>query len=548
MSGGWADIPSWMSAFGSVLALGFAAVAVVVTRRMYRIESERDRVSAEARDAQVAFARRAQAASVSAWWGESRDGRWGTFVRNASETPVYQAYLTLLGPDDHSDGTKIDYPVVAPSDDALFWPLSNDRPTQRPTPRRVKLSFTDAAGVRWLRNQYGRLTELEPNLRIKADPFRAGVLAQFEDDFLATYGVSVTFETDAPDYPQERFVADLRAPSVADALICPHDWIGDLISRDAIEPTVLSAGHQDAFPGWALSALTVNGRLYGLPTTVDTVGLIRNTKLAPRLPTTFDELVATGEGLRDTGRVTEVFAVRVGERGDPFQIWPLFTSAGGWLFGRTQDRGWDPTRIGLATPESVAAFERLRAFGEAGTGMLRRSMDRTEAFELFATGRTAYLITSSDALQRIRQTRIPVAVSAVPPFAGGGPASAFTLVHGLVMAKHGANKIIAHDLFADYLTHDHVMTVLSEGAGEPVALRDTTNQDPAIQQFLALCELGTPMPSFPQMDMTWRILEEAEVAVIAGAPAEATAKQAAASLAAIVASEERTSNGRPVVA
>ena len=536
MSGGWGDIPSWMSAFGSVFALGFAAVAVVVARRMYQIESERDQVSAEARSVQESFARRAQAASVSAWCGVSRDGRWGAFVRNASETPVYQAYLTVLGPDDHSDGTKVDYPVVAPND-ALFCPLDNDRPTPRTTARRVKLSFTDAAGVRWMRNQYGRLTELQPSLCIKADPSHAAALARFEDDFLATYGVTVTFETDAAD-PQERFVADLKVPSMPDALICPHDWIGDLISRDVIEPTVLSADHRDAFPGWALSALTVNGRLYGLPTTVDTVALIRNTKLAPKPPETFDELVATGKELREAGRVSEVLVVRVSERGDPFQIWPLFTSAGGWLFGRTPDGGWDPTRIGLATPESIDAFERLRAFGEAGTGMLRRTMDRTEAIELFVTGRSAYLITTSDAVQPIRQAGIPVAVSAVPPYADGERASTFTLVHGLVMAKYGANKIIAHDLFADYLTHDHVMTALSDGIGAPVALRGTTSKDPAIQQYLALCELGTPMPSFPQMDATWRILEKAEVAVIAGAPAEPTAQQASASLAAIFAAEE----------
>jgi arabinogalactan oligomer / maltooligosaccharide transport system substrate-binding protein len=82
---------------------------VVVTRRTYQIESERDRVNAKARRVQEYFARRAQAALVSAWWEESRDGQWGAFVRNASETPVYQAFLTVLGLDDHSDATKVDW-------------------------------------------------------------------------------------------------------------------------------------------------------------------------------------------------------------------------------------------------------------------------------------------------------------------------------------------------------------------------------------------------------------------------------------------------------
>jgi maltose-binding protein MalE len=547
MSNVWNDMPNWMSAVGSVFALGFAAVAVVIGRRMYGVESDRDRVNAEDRRAQESFARKAQAALVSGWWGQSEDGRWGAFARNASETPVYQVFLTALGPDDHSDGTKVYSLMVPPTDHPIFFPVDDDLPAQRASARRVKLSFTDAAGVRWLRNQYGLLTELQPNLCVRTDASRAAALAQFEDDFLATYGVTVTFQTSPPDYPQERYVGDLQGSPGVDALVCPHDWLGDLIARDLIEPTVLSADHQDAFPAWALSALTVGDRLYGLPTTTDTVALIRNTGLAPRPPATFEDLVATGQALRDAGRVSEVFALRVGEHGDPFQVWPLFASAGGWLFGRTPDGEWDPARIGLATPESIAAFERLRSLGEAGLGVLRRSVGRDEAFELFTAGRTAYLISTSDALESIREAGIPVAVSAVPAFADGAPASAFTLVHGLVVAKEGASKVIAHDLFADYLSHTHVMTALSVGTSGPVALRETTNQDLAVQQFLALCGLGTPMPSFPQMNATWRILEEAEVAVVEGASAEATARQAAGKLTAVFAAEEVPAYGRPVV-
>ncbi|TCO59428.1 extracellular solute-binding protein [Actinocrispum wychmicini] len=253
------------------------------------------------------------------------------------------------------------------------------------------------------------------------------------------------------------------------------------------------------------------------PTTTDTVALFRNTRLAPHPPTTFDELVATGQALRDAGRVRTVFTVRVGEAGDPFQIWPLFTGAGGWLFGRDSSGSWDPATIGLATAESVAAFERLRELGEAGTGMLRRSIGREEALELFTSGRSAFLMSSSDALSRVREAGTPFAISAVPPFADGAASDPFTLVHGLVMTRAGTNKIIAHDLFADYLTHDHVISALSDGVVAPVMMRDSPLRDPHLQQFVQLCEAGKPMPSFPQMDATWRILEDAEVAVISGA-------------------------------
>lgn len=540
------SVPQWLSACGSLLALGFAAAAVVATHRTLRIERERDRINAEARAAREFSMRRAQAALVSAWWGQSPDGRWGVFLRNASEAPIYQAYLTVLGPDDRSGGIKAYHIVVPPSREALFCLVGTELPL-RTAGRRVKLGFTDAAGIRWLRDQYGRLTELQSNMRMKADEARAAVLSQFKEDFLATYGVTVAFEIEPLD-SQREFVADFYASSGADALICPHDWIGDLIARDVIEPTILSADHRETFPEWALNALSVGGLLYGLPMTVDTVALIRNTELAPRQPATFDELITMGTALRDMGRVDEVFAVRVGERGDPFQIWPLFNSAGGWLFGHAPNGEWDPTQIGLATPESIAALNRLRALGEAGSRLIRRSMDRTEALELFTSGRSPFLLTTSDAMPRIRKAGLHIDVSAVPPFTDGRPAIGFTLVHGLVINKHGANKLTAHDLFADYLARDHVKNAFCDYIDAPVALCGTKIRDPAIQQFLALCEAGTLMPSLPQMNATWRILEDMEVAVIAGASAEASAREAAARLTAIFATEERNPYGGPVVA
>src|SRR5262249_29984759 len=152
--------PSWMSALGSLFALGFAALGLMAGHRMYRIESERDRIDTEARNAREFSARRAQAALVSAWWNDSADGKHGAVVHNASETPVYQLFLTVLDSDDHSDGAKVHSLVLPPAGRALFWPVQDAGTGQDASTRRVKLSFTDAAGIRWQRNQYGSLAEL----------------------------------------------------------------------------------------------------------------------------------------------------------------------------------------------------------------------------------------------------------------------------------------------------------------------------------------------------------------------------------------------------
>jgi len=522
------DIPTWLQAVATLFALAFAATASVVASRTFKIESERDRVNTEARRAQEASARKAQAATVSAWWGTNRfDDRIGVLVRNASDAPVYQVFVTVLDADGRVETAKVHFPVLPPHAEAEFLPVS--LPDEADA-HRVKLTFTDASGVRWIRSEHGQLMELAPNVRIQIDPSRALVLEAFGADFLATYGVTVTNETDRAGYPQGRFVAESRTADVTDAIVCPHDWIGSLVHQSVIEPTMLCAAHRAVFPQWVLSSLTFEGRLYGVPTTTDTVALIRNTSLAPDVPESFEDMVLVGEALREAGRVSDVFAVRVGYGGDPFQLWPVFSSAGGWLFGRTADGGWDADDVGIATPESIAAFERLRTLGEAGAGFLRRSMDRAEAVGLFATGNCAFLLSTADGLRDARAAGVPLAVSAVPPFADGSPAVSFSLVHGLMMTRQGVNKAIAHDLFADYLTKSSVMTALSNGVVSPVGLLDVTDQDPAIVCYQQLCTDGMPMPSFRQMEEVWRILGRAQVAVISGAPAEATALDAASEL------------------
>src|SRR4051794_16036071 len=91
----WGDIPTWLSAVATLIALIFAAIAASSAHRIYLIESERDRKALDERHKQAEFQRRTQAALVSAWWGRQDDasmgtGTWGAFVRNASDTPIYQ--------------------------------------------------------------------------------------------------------------------------------------------------------------------------------------------------------------------------------------------------------------------------------------------------------------------------------------------------------------------------------------------------------------------------------------------------------------------------
>ncbi len=530
------DLPTWVASVAAVLALVFAWRSAQSARRMYQLESERDRLEVEHRSIETAHRLRGQAELISCWWESEKGGRpSGLFVRNSSGAPVYQLHVVVFSPDGRAELSKFQVDVLPPRGEADHFPMDHSSLYPEGEVKgstagsfRARLTFTDTAGARWERNQYGKLSRLGSELLVQADISRAEALGIFRDDFMNKYGVSVDFRHDARVGAREKFISESKnSDEVVDAILAPHDWIGSFIHHGAIEPTIISDLHRSIFPQWTLEVLSRGGLLYGLPTTLDAVALVRNPDLAPEEPATFEELLEIGRRLQGAGRVDEVLCLRVGPLGDPFQMWPLFSSAGGRVLGGP---GWNRRSVLLDSEESLAALDLLGRLGEKGAGILRRSMEAEQAFQIFNAGRSAFLVTTSDGLKSAREAGVPVEVGAVPALENGAPAVSLSLVHGLLMAKRGLNKLIAHDLFSEHLTQGLVMEMLSSHVVAPAARSGINRDDSGLRVYQSLCENGLPMPSFQSAHVLWSVLGRAQAAVIAGERSEAVGARAAREL------------------
>ena len=521
----WGDVPGWVTTIAGVFALLFAAVAAITAIRVYRIESERDIESAKERREEAESRRRAQAALVSAWCGshvtDSKPPDWGIFLRNASETPVHQARVSMAKEHEPDTRDDFDITVLPPTSEPAFYPngiwsaaLQKKFPA---TNFRVEMSFTDSAGARWLRDGDGRLSEVGPELTIWADDQRTDALDSFSKDFLDKHRVTVRFETRPIETMQEDFLSATMSGQAADVLVGPHDWIGRLIERRAIDPFSLSRQRSDAFVSRALEAMTVDGLIYGIPYASDSVALLRNTDLAPDPPRTFEEMVSNGRKLCDKGLCSNPAAIQVGS-GDGFYIYPLFTSAGGRILSRTSDGKWDADAI--AGVASSAAFQRLAQLGERGEGILRCEVDRDAAVAMFTAGRTPYLVGAPWAFGPARAASMHFAVSEVPPFEGGEPTQSIVAFHGFFLASAGKNKRIAQELILDYLTRLEVALALYSSQPRPpalkVALEKVSSYDADAALYRRQSELGDIIPSAADVANVWASFHQAEVAAVRG--------------------------------
>src|SRR5215212_7467635 len=177
-------------------------------------------------------------------------------------------------------------------------------------------------------------------LLIWADQKRAAAIEPLAKQWATDNGVTVKVESIASDIIP-KFKTASQAGNPPDVVVWAHDVIGDLVQNGAIEP-VQGMSDTSAFDELAIKGMTFGGKLYGVPYSVENIALIRNTDLAPEAPATMDDLIKAGQQLVTDKKATEVMALQVGQKGDAYHIYPVFTSGGGSFFGLTDTGDPDP--------------------------------------------------------------------------------------------------------------------------------------------------------------------------------------------------------------
>lgn len=363
-------------------------------------------------------------------------------------------------------------------------------------------------------------------LTIWADEDRALAMQTFAEAF--TGASDRTMEVIMVEHEELRssFMSTETGGIGPDILVGPHDWTGELAESGSIASVDLSEEDTDAFVAGALDAVTYDGLVYGIPYATENLALFRNTDLVPEAPDSMEELVEIGEDLVDSGAVEQVLSLQVGEEGDAYHIHPLFTSAGGYLFGEEESGNPDPTDLGVAAPESIEAFERLSELGEDGSGVLTRATDADNATDLFASGAAPFLVSGPWSVSTIQSAEIPYGLSSIPAFTDGDPARPLLGVQTFFIAEGTENPDLAADFARAFVSDPEFSVILHETDPRvptlTTALDMLSEEHPDLQAFQRAGEGGLPMPAIPEMEAVWNPFSQAGADIIGGAdPAEA---------------------------
>jgi maltose/maltodextrin transport system substrate-binding protein/arabinogalactan oligomer/maltooligosaccharide transport system substrate-binding protein len=360
------------------------------------------------------------------------------------------------------------------------------------------------------------MVEPVATLRIWADDTRSAILSELADDFLAAYNVEVVVEEVANI--RDQFTIAAPAGEGPDITIVPHDQAGSMVASGLLAPMDLGA-KADMFVQSALDSATYDGMLYGMPYATENLAFFYNTELVPEPPTTWDEVLEIGRALIAEGKVT----YGMGLSGTTYDAYPLMTAFGGYIFGRDDVGNWNADDLGVDGPGMIAAGEWLQA--AVAEGFISDSTDWDTAHVLFETGEVPFLMAGPWALDRIRASEVPYAITNFP--AGTQPGYPFSGVQIFIVNAFSENVLLAQAFLTEFVATEDVMRQLYIAGNRPSAflpvLEATDDAD-----LLAFGEAGkdaTAMPTIPAMGSVWGSWNDAIVLILTGqmAPADALA-------------------------
>jgi arabinogalactan oligomer / maltooligosaccharide transport system substrate-binding protein len=366
-------------------------------------------------------------------------------------------------------------------------------------------------------------------ITIWADPTRAKAITPLAQKWATDNGVTVKVQSIAQNLTTQFKTASQQGTG-PDIVVWAHDVIGDLVQNGAIDPVTMP--DTSMFDPLAVKGMTFNGQLYGVPYSVENIALFYNTDMVTSCPATMEDLVATGQQLIKDKKASQIMALQVGQQGDSYHIYPVFTSGGGSFFGTTATGDPDPKNVTVDSAESIAAGQKIYQLGEKGVGALKRSIDGNNTYSTFTSGKTAFLVSGPWAMSNgITKAGTKYDICAIPPFKDGKPASPFIGVNGFFLASKGQNKTLAEEFLTSVVPTLDFQVGLYQADPRRPALTAAVDQvkatDPNIPKFAAAAVNGTILPAIPAMGQVWTPFGAAEAAIVGGAD-PATALQAAA--------------------
>lgn len=289
-----------------------------------------------------------------------------------------------------------------------------------------------------------------------------------------------------------------------DVILIPNDQIGSAVIQGLITPLKPSQDILNTFTESSLSALTYKGQLYGIPKSVETIVMVYNKDLIPKLPSSIEDIYNFSKQETKDGKYG-----LLAKWDELYYSYGILKGFGGDVFGKSADGSYDPGKILLNTDGAVKGAEYMQKFYHDGlfpTGIVgNNGLNAIDS--LFTSQRAAIVETGPWSFKPYEEAGINYGVAPLPTLPNGKPMGSFMGVKSYSVSYYSKNKELA-EKFIEFINNYDNAKHRFELTGEVPAVKKLVD-DPVIKnnegaRAVAIQSAhAVAMPSIPEMNEIW---------------------------------------------
>lgn len=366
----------------------------------------------------------------------------------------------------------------------------------------------------------------QKTLTVTVDKGYKDYINDIKGDFEKKNGVKVVVKTKDALATLDSLKLDGPAGKAADVMMAPFDRVA-VLGKQGQLATVKLAGdgrYNDADK----KNVTLKGKTYGEPVTIETLVMYYNKDLIKKAPTSFKELETLSKDSKFAYENDKTKNVAFLTQWTNFyNAYGLIKGYGGYVFG---DNGTNPKEIGLNNKGSVEGLTYISDWFKNvwPKGMMSTSSNENFVTDQFTSGKTAVVIDGPWMAAKYKKAKVNYGVAALPTLDNGNKYQAFGGGKAWVISNYSKQKGLGQK-WLDYVTNKKNQTKFfkdtnevpaNEQARGAVAKGDNDLAKAVIAQY----KDADPMPNIPEMAEVWT---GAENLIVDSAAGKKTPQQAA---------------------
>lgn len=366
----------------------------------------------------------------------------------------------------------------------------------------------------------------QKTLTVTVDKGYKDYINDIKGDFEKKNGVKVVVKTKDALTTLDSLKLDGPAGKAADVMMAPFDRVAVLGKQGQLATVKLAddGRYNDADK----KNVTLKGKTYGEPVTIETLVMYYNKDLIKKAPTSFKELETLSKDSKFAYENDKTKNVAFLTQWTNFyNAYGLIKGYGGYVFG---DNGTNPKEIGLNNKGAVEGLTYISDWFKNvwPKGMMSASSNENFVTDQFTSGKTAVIIDGPWMAAKYKKAKVNFGVASLPTLDNGNKYQAFGGGKAWVISNYSKQKGLSQK-WLDYVTNKKNQTKFfndtnevpaNEQARDVVAKGDNALAKAVIAQY----KDADPMPNIPEMAEVWT---GAENLIVDSAAGKKTPQQAA---------------------